>query len=702
MHIKKILTFLASAIIKWLPVGAEDIRFIGDDNLIYRIDTETVHAEILGVKTGVKLTGEVRIPEKVTYEGVDYTVDAVGRFDTFWTSEPDYDDKPCFYQQDEITSVYIPKTVKDIGYRTFAGCKSLKSFSVSPSSPYFRSDGGNLFIRCKNGDKQLLRYPPGTGATSWTMPESCEEICEGAFADNTTLESITFTGRFVWIKPGAFYGATALKTFKAHSSAGDESMYVKDGILYHYPAIVAAVPPALTNGVIIVPEGVTTIYSGAFYGNKAQYVRFPSSLENIGDWAFTASAIVDLIVPANVTEIGHYAFSNCKSLKKADIRANITQGCGFFENCSSLTECTLPPTLTYMERHFFRNCSSLSTLCLPSTVTRMETSGGQFSGTAITKVVWPEHLDEIPQSCFEDCASLTSITLPSTLRKINDFAFSAAAIETINTGGASEIGYRAFADCPNLRKVAIPANNDTVKLGRIAFELVNNGSLFINAKDIVCYEPDSSLDDAFYTYGSMDLQLYTTIQTCRHGFVSYWRTLYYVPGAEEIARRGKPNSKSELMYTLSADKKANSVTVTVSPRFWWVKPKAVRVDNVEATASSDGLKWTAKVKTGDKYTVEVDFTARDVKMNATHQFPMPEAGVDDIEIDSAGPDIEISQGEIRITGTGDSPRWQIYNASGIVTARGEGTTISTGNMTPGIYMIAIDDTHHSIVKKIRI
>lgn len=135
MHIKKILTFLASAIIKWLPVGAEDIRFIGDDNLIYRIDTETVHAEILGVKTGVKLTGEVRIPEKVTYEGVDYTVDAVGRFDTFWTSEPDYDDKPCFYQQDEITSVYIPKTVKDIGYRTFAGCKSLKSFSVSPSSP---------------------------------------------------------------------------------------------------------------------------------------------------------------------------------------------------------------------------------------------------------------------------------------------------------------------------------------------------------------------------------------------------------------------------------------------------------------------------------------------------------------------------------------------------------------------------------------
>ena len=41
MHIKKILTFLASAIITWLPVGAEDIRFIGDDNLIYRIDTET-------------------------------------------------------------------------------------------------------------------------------------------------------------------------------------------------------------------------------------------------------------------------------------------------------------------------------------------------------------------------------------------------------------------------------------------------------------------------------------------------------------------------------------------------------------------------------------------------------------------------------------------------------------------------------------
>lgn len=701
MHIKKILTFLASAIISWLPAGADIIRHIGEDNLIYRIDTKTETAEIVGVKTGVKLTGEVRIPEKVTYEGVDYTVDGVGRFDTFWTSDPDYDDETCFYQQDEITSVYIPKTVEYIGYRTFAGCKSLKSFSVSPSSPYFRSDGGNLFIRCENGDKKLLRYPPATEATSWTMPESCGEICEGAFDDNTTLESITFTGRFVWVEPGAFYGATALKTFKAYSSAGDESMYVKDGILYYYSDILVAVPPAMTNGVIIVPEGVTTILRGAFYGNKAQYVRFPSSLQSIGDWAFTGSAIVDLIVPANVTEIGDCAFSSCKSLKKADIRANITQGYGLFEYCSALTECTLPPTLSYMGQYFFRNCSSLSTLCLPSTVTDMDMFGSQFSGTAITKVEWPEHLDEIPQACFANCASLTSVTLPSTLRKINNSAFRSTPIETINTGGAYEIGDHAFADCPNLRKVVIPANNNTIKIDWMAFDFGDNGSLFINAKDFA-YDKDNTLDQAFNTGSCMDLQFYTTIQTRSRGFISYWRTLYYVPGAEEIAERGKPNSKSELMYTLSADKKASSVTVTVSPRFWWVKPKAVRVDNVEATVSSDGLKWTAKVKTGDEYTVEVDFTARDVKMNAIHQFPMPEAGVDDIEIDSDSPDIEISRGEIRITGTGDSPRWQIYNASGIVTARGEGTTISTGNMTPGIYMIAIDDTHHSIVKKIRI
>lgn len=705
MHIKKLLTFLAAVAFFWLPGHAESIIYIGDDNLIYHLETGTMEAWINGVRSGVKLTGEVRIPEKVTLDGEDYTVVSVGMFDVWNMANPDKPinhEETCFYRQDKITSVYIPKTVQYIGEKTFAGCKALKSFEVSPSSPYYRSDGGKLFVRSDYGSKKLLRYPPADDATSWTVPDNCDEIYAGAFMDNTTVESIIFNGSFIWIEPGAFYGATALKTFKAYKSPIDNSMYAKDGILYEYPDIIAAVPPVYTDGVIIVPEGVTEIRRGTFYGNSAKYVRLPSTLECIGDCAFTASAIKDAIVPANVTEIEEYAFSACKSLKKADILANITEGTGLFAHCAALTECTLPPTLTYMGRDFFRNCSSLHNLCLPKTVKEMDTFGYQFSGTAITKVNWPEHLDYIPYACFRDCASLTSVTLPSTLREIDELAFRSTAIETINTGGAYEIADGAFSDCPNLRKVVIPANNNTVKLGFFVFDLVENGSVFINAKNVIANSTNESLDDAFYSYNRDDIQLYTTIQTYRPDFISYWGTLYYVPGAEEITEYVRPGTKSELMYTISADSKASSVTVTVTPRFWWIKTKAVRVDNVEATASSDGLKWTANVKTGGKYTVDVDFTARDVKMNASHKFPMPEAGAEQIEIDNSEPDIEIRQGELRITGIDGETHWQIYSASGILTAQGDDLTIPTANLIPGIYMIAINNAHHSVVKKVRI
>ena len=68
----------------------------------------------------------VVIPSRFTYGGVQYTVTSIG----------DY----AFFENDNITSVYIPNTITSIGYNAFSGCYSLNSATI-PNSVTYIGDG---------------------------------------------------------------------------------------------------------------------------------------------------------------------------------------------------------------------------------------------------------------------------------------------------------------------------------------------------------------------------------------------------------------------------------------------------------------------------------------------------------------------------------------------------------------------------------
>jgi len=78
---------------------------IGD--LKYNIVTKGKTAEVIGLAYGKKPT-EIVIPETIEYEGVICNVISIC----------DY----AFDEKDWISSVTIPKSVKEIGYRAFAYC----------------------------------------------------------------------------------------------------------------------------------------------------------------------------------------------------------------------------------------------------------------------------------------------------------------------------------------------------------------------------------------------------------------------------------------------------------------------------------------------------------------------------------------------------------------------------------------------------
>lgn len=79
-------------------------------------------------------SGDVVIPETVTYEGVTYTVTGVwGDCNTHGWQGPIYGG--AFYNCTELTSIVLPSSIKWISGYAFTGCTSLTSFTCLATTP---------------------------------------------------------------------------------------------------------------------------------------------------------------------------------------------------------------------------------------------------------------------------------------------------------------------------------------------------------------------------------------------------------------------------------------------------------------------------------------------------------------------------------------------------------------------------------------
>ena len=96
-------------------------------------------------------SGDVVIPEKVSYEGVEYPVESIGDH--------------AFYYCSSLTSITIPNSVISIGNFAFYGCDALTSITI-PNS--VTSIGGYAFAYCS--------------LTSITTPNSVTSIGDHAFS----------------------------------------------------------------------------------------------------------------------------------------------------------------------------------------------------------------------------------------------------------------------------------------------------------------------------------------------------------------------------------------------------------------------------------------------------------------------------------------------------------------------------------------
>ena len=113
-------------------------------------------------------------------------------------------------------------------------------------------------------------------------------------------------------------------------------------------------------------------------------------MTSIGSGAFYGcESLTNVTIPNSVTSIGYDAFEGCKSLTSITIPNSVTSIVeSAFEGCKALTSITIPDSVTGIGPSAFSGCESLSSITIPDSVTSI--GGAAFAGVKSVKIS-PDH-----------------------------------------------------------------------------------------------------------------------------------------------------------------------------------------------------------------------------------------------------------------------------------------------------------------------
>jgi hypothetical protein len=204
-------------------------------------------------------------------------------------------------------------------------------------------------------------------------------------------------------------------------------------------------------------------------------ITLPSSLLQIGVYAFENSGLVSINVPSGVTSIGAYSFAGITSLASATLPDSLTSmGNYTFTGDTGLSSVTLGTGLTTIPTAAFRDTSSLASITIPSGVTGLGTSSFQSSG--LTSITLPNTVTNLGYYAFKNNSSLASVILSNSLTTINPGTFQGdtSLAEITIPASVTQISNSSFYSASSLAHVRFQGGAPAV--GPTAFNGVASGA----------------------------------------------------------------------------------------------------------------------------------------------------------------------------------------------------------------------------------
>ena len=278
-------------------------------------------------------------------------------------------DNEALKGNDNIVSITIPGSVKDIGNNAFEGCTKLER--VIFTNPEETNE--NLIIRLS------------------------------AFQNCKKLTECEIPARAYQVVGNIFKGCTSLTEVKVN--AANPYYFTQDGVLFG-PALVNYEPqyndayalqsyPAGRQGAYTIPSEVNgkeidQIWTSGFEGAASLTdITIPASIGRLGTAAFESTGLTHVTIPDTVQQVDPAVFQNCTKLVSVKLPAGLAEIDQYmFANCISLQHVDMPDTITKINIYAFHNCTSLTSLALPKGLTSLSVG------------------------CFEKCYNLQHVVVP--------------------------------------------------------------------------------------------------------------------------------------------------------------------------------------------------------------------------------------------------------------------------------------------------
>ncbi len=340
----------------------------------------------------------------------------------------------------DVKTIKIPVTVKKI---TIINCPNITSYEVAEDNPYLCSVDGVIYDKDM---KTVLRYPPAKEDTEFKVPDTVETIGDWAFAYAKDLKKIDFPDGLVTIKERAF-SDTEISSFNlpeslieifSYAFANNTSLTsitlpaslkriidpfrgclsLREVVVLHehpdednlsasgpdpdgdvYFQMFSQFGSIMSKDIsIYVPDNSYERYLQYYWGQECN-LRLLSEYEKMHDDDPDAHEDVEFTIRDGV--LASVRMYRGTSVVVPDEVTTIGEGA--FYHCTDMVSVTLPAGLKEIESYAFSQCTSLEELVVPDGVERLYFSVKDCPN--LKKVVIPESVKEIWG--FNGCENVT-------------------------------------------------------------------------------------------------------------------------------------------------------------------------------------------------------------------------------------------------------------------------------------------------------